>query len=618
MKWSVSNAGFCDLKGVTTAQSRAAPSIPEESRIKATSDIIELSGRAQREDVNSDGFKIPPPSFRTNKDEGGEVESKRQTITSHPAKEPEHTTPITSSKPAVEVVKRKRGRPPKPKRGRPPKAKTVAIEAASRVQALINGDEEEEEEDLEDSEDGLSNTKPPPKKKPAELEITNGSDPRPFSSKPTTSSGHSAATARYSAHTIVDDADGLVDQILAASRPEASSRPNSNPMSSTQPRNLNKYIDASSSSSEDEAEPYDAMQAIAEAKAKKAAVTANGHTSANEVEALLRRENEELRDLYEVAIRESEEVVEEWKQHCQKTVDKGRYYKDMAKALYQRSEEDKAEIERLEKELAAAAANAQWQQEREALLGQISTLHAEVASLHENLLSGEATHLKKLTKLEKQHKKDQEAISKLTELSIMFEERLESKGAETPAVDSRVLKSLEMEAEELRKENEELTEETKRLRRERERAVRAAEDHISDTKELQAELLTTKNRLHDVEARQETLQLINNSASTRAPDWTPSLALGPLESFLSVAVDPTNPKQWHLQCRNPKTHTELHFSIEVLDDSLEYVPMDFKENNLAGNPSELPDYLKRPIYFEHAALAPFLSKMLSFLYRAKN
>lgn len=553
----------------------------------------------------------------------------------------------------------------------------------AQAQALLNGTGTGED-DFEDSEDGLSRSKPPPKKKVLQMKASeaerpnngarrdasptskaldaarvaaqhkkskarteglygagsgdeaNGDTGMHGSSRPKSSESGATYPARGNAASSTgDETDELVQRILSSSRPDLSTK-SSAPSSSSAPRDYTKYIDSSSSSSDEaEDEPFDAKKALENARAKKNAATSapptsNGSGAPSELERL-RREVAELRQLYAESLREnelakdeSEAVVEEWKQYCQTVVDKGQRYKEMAKTLYTRSEEDKLEIERLQTQLETAAGNEEWQKEREILVEHNTALKGEVDALQEAMLAAEASHRRKLTKLESQHTKDQDAITKLTELSLLYEDKIESVKLEAQAkpsatVDARKLRSLEMEADELRQENEELSEQFKRLKREKDVATDLARSESDKVKDLLIELDAMQSRVNDAEARQETLQHINNSVSTvRAPEWTPSATLGPLESFLTVVADPESTNKWNLQCRNPKTQSELHFSIKVLEDSLEYVPLDFKEHNGAGDPAVLPDYLQRPIYFEPASLAPFLAKMLGFLYRART
>lgn len=669
-----------DLQGAKDYASSGgadAPSSSASEKIKATSDVVDLTDRIEREDLTEEGFRRPTTSLRPTKDAPSESESKLATTSSHHETAPVSTASTSTAKTKVEPPKRKRGRPPKPKRGRPPKPKP-SQDALSQAQALLNGGDDAED-DFDDSEDGLSKNKPPHKKKATHQEgsedehynngahheysptsatsdaaraaaqhkksksriegvygTANGDEANGDSgihgySRPKTSESGTTHPARTTtASSTGDETDALVQRILSSSRPDSSSK-NFAPTASTTARDYTKYIESSGSSDEEaDDEPFDARKALETARAKKnASTTVNGSGGSSELDRL-RREVAELRQLYAESLREnelakdeSETVVEEWKQYCQTVVDKGQRYKEMAKTLYQRSEEDKAEIERLQTELEAAG-GAEAQKEREILVQHNTALKAEVDTLQESMVAAEASHRRKLTKLETQHKKDQDAITKLTELSLLYEDKLESVKHETQAkpssvVDVRKLRSLEMEVEELRQENEDISEQFKRLKRERDSASDLARSESEKAKELLSQLDSMQSRLNDAEARQETLLHINNSVSTaRAPEWNPSVTLGPLESFLSVSADPESTNKWNLQCRNPKTQSELHFSIKVLEDSLEYVPMDFKEFNGAGDPADLPDYLQRPIYFEPASLAPFLAKMLGFLYRART
>jgi hypothetical protein len=135
---------------------------------------------------------------------------------------------------------------------------------------------------------------------------------------------------------------------------------------------------------------------------------------------------------------------------------------------------------------------------------------------------------------------------------------------------------------------------------------------------LQQELTLAHQRTKEFETK---LILVQSEPrpylAPEAPlEWRESSALGPFENFFNIQPDEVE-HRWVVTCRNPKSHSELLFTLETLEDSIEYVPMDFKERNHAGDPSNLPDFLCRPIYFQPESLAPFLAKMITFLYRSK-
>ena len=657
--------------------SNGAPSTSNGPKLKATSEVATSSSGAAREDLDSDGFKKPTRNFRASKDDGDDGEPTSPIEAFSAVTETQSKSNSAGNNEDDEQPKRKRGRPPKAKRGRPSKIKSPEIEAASRANAL-KAKRAALVDESEDVEDEISDSKPQRKKKVTEIESSDEKDVHVGrgsvgSSSPYASSyaaqaavqikkskariedyGHGgvyseddlevkavASRPKTSDHSGLhtgytkkngpfgEEADELVDRILSSAVPTTSR----SHQTATTTQRYNPLQLSQSSEGEEEEGPFDARKAIEAEKAKRAAA-ANGVTrevreavGGSSGSESLKRDYAQLRQLYEDALREnevarseSEAVVEEWKEYCQKMIDKADHYKNLAKMVVQRSREAKAEADRLQAELDEVAGA---QQEREFLVQQNTALKDEIAALQESIVSAEASHLRKLTKLEALRKKDREAISKLTDLSIMFEGQLETAQQEaqqlqSKSTDGRRMRALEMEADELRKENDAFVELVERLRQERDAALESARSESERKRELSNELSSVKTKLNDVEARHATLEMLGNSVSTARPEWTPSIALGPLESFISVAVDEENPKKWQLQCRNPKTQSELHFTLELLEDSFEYVPMDFKENSGSGNPSDLPEYLGRPIFFEPISLAPFLAKMLSFLYRAKN
>lgn len=198
-----------------------------------------------------------------------------------------------------------------------------------------------------------------------------------------------------------------------------------------------------------------------------------------------------------------------------------------------------------------------------------------------------------LDTLRQQFSQSQEASDQLTELTHVLEQELESVQAQSKRMEVERDVALDM----ARREGSETMQKAKEI------------------EDLKKELEAMRARAETAEAKAKDLDRSHLSVTPLSPSvgWRESSVLGPFENFFTIHPD-ESPKRWVITCRNPRKSSELLFTLESLEDAIEYVPLDFKDRNSAGDPSNLPDFLCRPIYFEPEDLAPFLGKMISFLY----
>jgi hypothetical protein len=335
---------------------------------------------------------------------------------------------------------------------------------------------------------------------------------------------------------------------------------------------------------------------------------------------------------------EYESIVDGWKKNCEKIVEKAKRYQQSAKETSEELEATKQELETTKEAL----------EETVQAMEQINLEIHELKRLeaHREKVSTDKGDRKTKEPEEKKDKEIMRLRSANEKLQAEISNLRNQKQPLSPNNESLTswqdkYKAAKEAADQLLQMNQLSEELTAQLQADLEKAkqdritaldVAKAEGQLAD--ELQKQLLELQEVLRktekDIKKAEDKASEQALSSSTTVPplqvpktpftvdDWLESPSLGPLENFMNIQLDPENDSRWTLTCRNVELNNELQFTLEILEDSLEYVPLDYKNGSTAGDPSHLPDFLRRPIYFKPSMLASFIAKMIAFLHKSNK
>lgn len=309
---------------------------------------------------------------------------------------------------------------------------------------------------------------------------------------------------------------------------------------------------------------------------------------------------------HEEATKTAEEVQREWEMQCQAIIDKAKIYKKKAREAME--------------ELGSVKGEGISSRQHDAALDKERRTHErDLARLQKEVEQAEHRHREELAKLEEERNENQKLIDQLVELNATLDSRnADAASAASSGVADK--KRLEARCRQLEEEKEAAEDALREALADQESAAAsAAKEELKGHKELERALERAVARLKDAEARareaeerSETLEAAVTGTAI-VPTFVESEALGPLENIFNVTKGEKE-GQWNILCRDPTEQREIMFSLADLEDSFEYVPMDFKIRGVAANPSDLPDFLARPIYFNKSLLLRFVARMANFLH----